>query len=251
MIAPFHIFPLKIAFPCKPAGEAASAKSLADRLLFAVTPHSSGTYVRTCVRTRARTTTCASAHVTKWAQGAQAAGAASGLDARAASARKRHWDTYRSNPSQDSTAMPRAQIRTYARTHCHVKDAGVSLPCEGFSTYVRTHVQFRRPIQGCKSSRPFRGRARDARDQRPELRMTVIKCKVRTYVRMCLRAHVRRFLPNASNQTPARIPVNAAAGRRKGAEIDRRKGAVRERELVRELRGEMSIGERGASLCEP
>ena len=74
---------------------------------------------------------------------------------------------------------------------------------------------------------------------------------VRTYVRMCLRAHVRRFLPNASNQTPARIPVNAAAGRRKGAEIDRRKGAVRERELVRELRGEMSIGERGASLCEP
>ena len=85
--------------------------------------------------------------------------------------------------------------------------------------------------------------------------MTVIKCKVRTYVctyvRMYLRAHVRRFLPNASNQTPARIPVNAAAGRRKGAEIDRRKGAVRERELVRELRGEMSIGERGASLCEP
>ena len=149
MIAPFHIFPLKIAFPCKPAGEAASAKSLADRLLFAVTPHSSGTYVRTCVRTRARTTTCASAHVTKWAQGAQAAGAASGLDARAASARKRHWDTYRSNPSQDSTAMPRAQIRTYARTHCHVKDAGVSLPCEGFSTYVRTYN--------------FDGRSKDAR----------------------------------------------------------------------------------------
>ena len=166
MIAPFHIFPLKIAFPCKPAGEAASAKSLADRLLFAVTPHSSGTYVRTCVRTRARTTTCASAHVTKWAQGAQAAGAASGLDARAASARKRHWDTYRSNPSQDSTAMPRAQIRTYARTHCHVKDAGVSLPCEGFSTYVRTHARtistadprmqefppVPRPRQGCKRS---------------------------------------------------------------------------------------------------
>ena len=207
MIAPFHIFPLKIAFPCKPAGEAASAKSLADRLLFAVTPHSSGTYVRTCVRTRARTTTCASAHVTKWAQGAQAAGAASGLDARAASARKRHWDTYRSNPSQDSTAMPRAQIRTYARTHCHVKDAGVSLPCEGFSTYVRTHVQFRRPIQGCKSSRPFRGRARDARDQRPELRMTVIKCKVRTYVRTyvltCARASfsAKRQQSNASKNS--------------------------------------------------
>ena len=151
--------------------------------------------------------------------------------------------------------MPRAQIRTYVRTH--------ALPCQGcriFTAmrriqYARTHVQFRRPIQGCKSSRPFRGRARDARDPRPELRMTVIKCKVRTYVctyvRMYLRAHVRRFLPNASNQTPARIPVNAAAGRRKGAEIDRRKGAVRERELVRELRGEMSIGERGASLCEP
>ena len=145
----------------------------------------------------------------------------------------------------------RKYARTHARTamsrmqefHCHAKDS--------VRTYVRTHVQFRRPIQGCKSSRPFRGRARDARDQRPELRMTVIKCKVRTYVRMCLRAHVRRFLPNASNQTPARIPVNAAAGRRKGAEIDRRKGAVRERELVRELRGEMSIGERGASLCEP
>ena len=63
--------------------------------------------------------------------------------------------------------------------------------------YVRTHVQFRRPIQGCKSSRPFRGRARDARDQRPELRMTVIKCKVRTYV--C--AYVRTYVVFC--QTPA------------------------------------------------
>ena len=74
---------------------------------------------------------------------------------------------------------------------------------------------------------------------------------VRTYVCAYVRTYVRRFLPNASNQTPARIPANAAAGRRKGVEIDRRKGAVRERELARELRGEMRIGERGASLCEP
>ena len=199
MIAPFHIFPPRLHSPASRPEKQRQRRAwlIASSSLSPLIPQ-----VRTYVRTRARTTTCASAHVTKWAQGAQAAGAASGLDARAASARKRHWDTYRSNPSQDSTAMPRAQIRTYARTHCHVKDAGASLPCEGFSTHV-----VRRPIQGCKSSRPFRGRARDARDPRPELRMTVIKCKVRTYVRTyvltCARASfsAKRQQSNASKNS--------------------------------------------------
>ena len=164
MIAPFHIFPPRLHSPASRPEKQRQRRAwlIASSSLSPLIPQ-----VRTYVRTRARTSTArASAHVTKWAQGAQAAGAASGLDARAASARKRHWDTYRSNPSQDSTAMPRAQIRTYARTHCHVKDAGVSLPCEGFSTYVRTYARtistadprmqefppVPRPRQGCKRS---------------------------------------------------------------------------------------------------
>ena len=175
MIAPFHIFPLKIAFPCKPAGEAASAKSLADRLLFAVTPHSSGT----CVRTHAR----AYHHVRKCARNKMGAGGSGSRGCK--------WSGC-SGGQRPKTPLGYLPLKPEPGLHGHAKGANThvrthALPCQGCRSftamrriqYVRTHVQFRRPIQGCKSSRPFRGRARDARDQRPELRMTVIKCKVR------------------------------------------------------------------------
>ena len=163
MIAHFHIFPPRLHSPASRPEKQRQRRAwlIASSSLSPLIPQ-----VRTYVRTRARTTTCASAHVTKWAQGAQAAGAASGLDARAASARKRHWDTYRSNTSQDSTAMPRAQIRTHVRTH--------ALPCQGCRSftamrriqYVRTYARtistadprmqefppVPRPRQGCKRS---------------------------------------------------------------------------------------------------
>ena len=119
---PHDCIPLRAAPPAAQAGEAASAKSLADRLLFAVTPHSSGTYVRTHAR--------AYHHVRKCARNKMGAGGSGSRGCK--------WSGC-SGGQRPKTPLGYLPLKPEPGLHGHAK---------GANTHVRTHAL---PCQGCRS----------------------------------------------------------------------------------------------------